>query len=166
LQYFKDVDAISNCTIIAVCPPDTGGSFYQFAQSQNIPCLTAPANSLKGWNLPETYDIGLVASFGYFISSRIIESFSKGILNAHPSLLPKYRGASPIQYTIMNGDQYSGVSIIDLDSKHFDAGNIWLQEQVVETIMQLNFRPLNRIKAITNWSKCLGKCQEMRLLKY
>lgn len=50
-----------------------------------------------------------------------------GMLNAHPSLLPKYRGASPLQYTIMNGDVRTGVTIIDLDSRTFDAGNIWAQ---------------------------------------
>lgn len=50
------------------------------------------------------------------------------MLNAHPSLLPKYRGASPLQYTIMNEDPVGGVSIIDLDSRTFDAGNIWARE--------------------------------------
>lgn len=52
------------------------------------------------------------------------------MLNAHPSLLPAYRGAAPLQHTIMNGDTLSGVTIIDLDAKEFDAGNIWLQEAI------------------------------------
>lgn len=41
----------------------------------------------------------------------------------------RYRGAAPIQSTIMNGDNETGVSIIDLASKEFDAGNIWYQER-------------------------------------
>lgn len=75
------------------------------------------------------WDVGLVASFGYFIPGRIIKVFKKAILNAHPSLLPRYRGASPIQHTIMHGDVRTGVTIIDLDSKEFDAGNVWAQEE-------------------------------------
>ncbi|PJF20058.1 hypothetical protein PSACC_00120, partial [Paramicrosporidium saccamoebae] len=73
------------------------------------------------------FDLGLAVSIGYFIPSRIINSFPLGMLNAHPSILPKYRGASPLQYTIMNCDTETGVSIIDLDTKEFDAGNIWHQ---------------------------------------
>lgn len=70
-----------------------------------------------------------MASIGYFIPGRLIRAPPLGMLNAHPSLLPRYRGASPIQYTIMNGDTRSGVTIIDLDSRTFDAGNIWAQEE-------------------------------------
>lgn len=86
-----------------------------------------PPRTLKDYSLPKSFDIGLVASIGYFIPGRLIRSFSQGIINAHPSLLPKYRGASPLQYTIMKGDTEGGVSIMDLDPKTFDAGNIWLQ---------------------------------------
>ena len=53
-----------------------------------------------------------------------------GMLNAHPSLLPRFRGASPIQYTIMNGDITTGVSIIDVDPTKFDAGKIWIQREI------------------------------------
>lgn len=74
--------------------------------------------------------MGLVASIGHFIPGRIIEQFPMGMLNAHPSLLPRFRGASPIQYTIMNGDITAGVSIIDVDPTKFDAGKIWMQREI------------------------------------
>lgn len=79
--------------------------------------------------MQEIFDVGLTASIGYFIRPHVMKQFTMGMLNAHPSLLPKYRGAAPIVYTIIDGKDQAGVSIIDLDCKEFDAGNIWLQEQ-------------------------------------
>lgn len=62
-------------------------------------------------------DIGVCASFGEIVSKAVINHFKFGILNVHPSLLPKYRGASPIQATIAAGDTLTGVSIIKMDEK-------------------------------------------------
>ena len=47
----------------------------------------------------------------------------------HPSLLPKYRGACPLQHSILNGDSETGVSLIHLSKRKFDAGNIVLQKK-------------------------------------
>lgn len=66
--------------------------------------------------LPEA-DLGVVASYGKIIPQMTINHFKYGILNIHPSLLPKYRGASPIQHQIMNGEKEVGVSIIKMDEK-------------------------------------------------
>ncbi len=52
------------------------------------------------------------------------------MLVIHPSLLPRYRGASPIQYALLNGDQEAGVSIIEISKNKFDAGKILLQEEL------------------------------------
>jgi methionyl-tRNA formyltransferase len=67
-------------------------------------------------NLPKA-DLGILAAYGKMVPKSVIESFSLGILNIHPSLLPKYRGASPIQAAIMAGDKQTGVTIIKLDEK-------------------------------------------------
>lgn len=67
-------------------------------------------------NIPEA-DLGVVAAYGRIIPQSVIESFPLGILNVHPSLLPKYRGASPIQSAIANGETQTGVSIIKMDEK-------------------------------------------------
>ena len=70
---------------------------------------------------------GVLASFGVMIKEDILELFEpEGILNIHPSLLPKYRGASPIESAILNGDTDFSVSIMKL-VKDMDAGPIYYQ---------------------------------------
>ena len=74
---------------------------------------------------PEAH--GILASFGVLIKSDILEIFEpEGILNIHPSLLPLYRGASPIESAILNGDTEFSVSIMKL-VKAMDAGPIYYQ---------------------------------------
>lgn len=63
----------------------------------------------------------IVAGFGKILSSKLLMVPKHGSLNIHPSLLPKYRGPSPIQNTILNGDSLSGVSIISMNEA-VDAG--------------------------------------------
>jgi len=73
-------------------------------------------------------DVGIVASYGKILPKTLIELFPKGILNIHPSLLPKYRGPSPIQTAILNGDTETGVTIIAIDEK-MDHGPIVAQSR-------------------------------------
>src|SRR3989344_2006735 len=66
-----------------------------------------------------TYNLqlGIVASYGKILPAKILASFPKGVLNVHPSLLPKYRGASPIQTQILNNERKVGVTIMLMDEK-------------------------------------------------
>ncbi len=74
---------------------------------------------------PEVH--GVLASFGVLIPSSVLEVFEpEGILNIHPSLLPLYRGASPIEGAILSGDSTFGVSVMKL-VKAMDAGPIYKQ---------------------------------------
>ena len=73
-------------------------------------------------------DIFVVIAFS-IIPEIILNIPKHGSLNIHPSLLPKYRGASPIQYALLNGEKTSGVSIINLNNK-IDSGNILGQEKI------------------------------------
>lgn len=57
----------------------------------------------------------VVAAFGQFLSKEILELPKYGCINVHASLLPKYRGASPIQYAIIKGEKESGVTIMQMD---------------------------------------------------
>lgn len=66
--------------------------------------------------LPEA-DLGVVAAYGKIIPKPVIDDFKFGILNVHPSLLPKYRGASPVQAAIAAGDSVTGVTVIKMDEK-------------------------------------------------
>lgn len=82
-------------------------------------------------NKPETIkdiknlnaDLMVVIAFGQKISDELIYLFPKGAINVHASLLPKYRGAAPINWAIINGEKKTGLSIITLASK-MDAGDI------------------------------------------
>lgn len=74
-------------------------------------------------------NVGILLSYGAIIPQNIIDLFPSGILNIHPSLLPKYRGSSPIQYALLNGDLETGVSVMLL-SKQMDAGAIIIQEKI------------------------------------
>ena len=57
----------------------------------------------------------VVAAFGQFLSKEILDLPKYGCINVHASLLPKYRGAAPIQYAIINGEKESGVTIMQMD---------------------------------------------------
>lgn len=71
-------------------------------------------------------EFGVCAAYGEIMPKEIFGYFKLGILNIHPSLLPKYRGASPIQNAIANGDETTGVSIMKMDEK-MDHGPIITQ---------------------------------------
>lgn len=68
-------------------------------------------------------DIFVVAAFGQILSKEILEMPKYGCINIHASLLPRYRGASPIQYAILNGDDMTGVTIQQMD-EGVDTGDI------------------------------------------
>lgn len=90
----------------------------KWAYKRKIPII----RDIKEEPLPEA-NLGVVASYGNMIPERIINHFSSGILNIHPSLLPKYRGASPIQSQIIDGLTETGVTVIKMD-KLMDHGAI------------------------------------------
>ncbi|XP_018427747.1 PREDICTED: methionyl-tRNA formyltransferase, mitochondrial [Nanorana parkeri] len=74
------------------------------------------------------FDVGVVASFGRLLSEDLIVKFPYGILNVHPSLLPRWRGPAPIMHTMLNGDEETGVSIMQIRPKRFDVGPIVMQQ--------------------------------------
>ena len=72
-------------------------------------------------------DLFITAAYGKFLPEEILSIPKLGSLNIHPSLLPKYRGASPIQTAILNGDTETGVTIIKMDDQ-LDHGPILIQK--------------------------------------
>ena len=68
-------------------------------------------------------DIGVTAAFGQLLPQSVIDVFPKGIINVHGSILPKYRGASPVQSAIMNGETQTGVTIMQTELG-LDSGDI------------------------------------------
>lgn len=71
-------------------------------------------------------DLIILSDFGQIISKELIDLPKYGVLNLHPSLLPKYRGATPIQTAILNGDEETGVSLIEV-SPEVDQGPVIAQ---------------------------------------
>lgn len=73
--------------------------------------------------------VGVLVSFGKIIPESIIKLFTPGIINVHPSLLPKYRGPSPIEAAIIGRDNETGISIMAL-TREMDAGPVYYQQTV------------------------------------
>ena len=101
----------------------------QFASQHHIPFwqpnrLKDIINDIKNIT-PQP--IGVLVSYGKIIPQTIIDLFHPGIINVHPSLLPKYRGPSPIESAIANRDKITGVTIMKLEQA-MDAGPIYYQE--------------------------------------
>jgi len=74
-------------------------------------------------------DLFAVVAFGHILSADLLRIPSKGAVNAHASLLPKYRGAAPIQWAIINGETDTGVTTIRMDDG-MDTGDILLSRSV------------------------------------
>lgn len=99
----------------------------EYARSKNIPFIqTENVNKdeefkqkLKGENL----DFIVVLAFAQFLGEEMLTMASRGCFNIHTSILPKYRGAAPIQYALWNGDTETGVSIQQMVKK-MDAGDL------------------------------------------
>ncbi|MCL5784497.1 MAG: methionyl-tRNA formyltransferase [Patescibacteria group bacterium] len=92
----------------------------QAAQKNNLPVLKPERldeefikNNFKILDV----DLFIVAAFGKIIPQNLLNIPKFGSLNVHPSLLPKYRGPSPIQNAVLNGDKTSGISIIKMDEQ-------------------------------------------------
>ncbi len=95
----------------------------KWAHERKIPIYYSANELLQE---PPDATLGVLASYGEIIKKNVINLFPLGILVIHPSLLPKYRGASPIPTAIMNGDSLTGCSIIRMDEK-MDHGPIITQ---------------------------------------
>lgn len=103
------------------------------AQNYNIPVLqteSLDAPEFRKVILNSQPDFIVLAAFGPpFFNKEILEIPKYGCLNVHPSLLPKYRGASPIPYAILNNEKETGVTIMRMSEK-IDQGDILSQEKL------------------------------------
>ncbi len=84
----------------------------KWAHEHKIPAYYEPESLLEERG---GFELGIIADYGKIISKEIINLFKHGIINIHFSLLPKYRGASPVQAAILSGDQEIGVTIFRID---------------------------------------------------
>ncbi len=102
----------------------------QAAQALRLP-LTEPTDlrttqqELRALNP----DVGVVIAYGRLVPSDLLQLPTQGMVGLHPSLLPKYRGASPIVWALLNGDSRTGVTVFRLNER-MDAGDILTQQPV------------------------------------
>lgn len=82
-------------------------------------------------------DLAIVVAYGQIIPENFLNLSKNGFINIHASLLPYWRGAAPIQRAIMNGDKFTGISIMKIE-KGLDTGPVMLSERV-EINNQLNY---------------------------
>ena len=104
----------------------------RFANKMEIPVLQPKklAEEEVDYSLSEwDPDVIVVAAYGKILRPKILEYPRFGCVNVHASFLPRWRGASPIQAAILNGDQTTGVSIIKMD-EGIDTGDIIIQKEV------------------------------------
>lgn len=97
-----------------------------FAEQHNLPVLqpqTLRDNDFAKQLRSYEADVYVVAAYGKIIPENILAIPRYGCINVHGSLLPKYRGAAPIQHAIMNGETQTGVTIMKMD-KGMDTGDI------------------------------------------
>ncbi len=106
-----------------------------FAESQNIP-VYQPAKVKDESFIAELCklnpDIIIVVAFGQILPKKILDFPKYGCINVHASLLPKYRGAAPIEYSIINGEEKTGVTTMYMDVG-LDTGDMLLTEEVAIT---------------------------------
>ena len=89
-----------------------------WAEKNNIPIIQSELiSSLQSQISNLSPDLLLVAAYGQIIPKEILDLPKFGSINIHGSILPKYRGASPIQSAILNGDNVTGITLIKMDEK-------------------------------------------------
>lgn len=127
--------------VAVVCQPDRPAGrglvpqsppTKQFALAHNIPILQ-PENlrdpSFQGKIKELSPHLCVISAYGKYIPPEILAIPPLGFINLHPSLLPRWRGADPIRWTILSGDEKTGVTI-HYASEKMDAGDIILQKEL------------------------------------
>lgn len=99
-------------------------------------------------------DLLVVVAYGKFLPIDLIRAVPKKAVNLHPSLLPKYRGAAPMQWAILNGDKKTGVTTATI-VEEMDAGDIYLQSETL----------LDEIETFTDLQQALSELGADLLLK-
>ncbi len=103
---------------------EAGRLGIEIFQPDDVNCPSSIDN-LKKFNA----DLFIVVSFGQILSGELLEVPKKFSINVHASLLPKYRGAAPINWAIANGEKETGITVIKMNEK-MDEGEIILKEAV------------------------------------
>ena len=107
-------------------------SIQKFSEKNNLPVRNPEnLNNDKEYNFIKSLsaDIAVVIAYGKLIPKNILKTTKHGFINIHASLLPKWRGAAPIQRAIINGDKKTGVSIMKIEEK-LDSGPVLASKEL------------------------------------
>ena len=121
--------------LLVVTAPDTKAGRGQTLGQSPVKQTAQKYNIDTSYQLPKTsnqFDLAILVAYGKIIPEKILTIPKYGFINVHPSLLPKYRGPSPIQSAILEGEENTGVTIIKLDEA-IDHGPILAQSEVAIT---------------------------------
>jgi len=104
----------------------------EFALQNNLtvhqPTKIKTAESLELFQ-SHNADVAVVVAYGRILPETFLQAFPRGAINVHFSLLPKYRGAAPVNWTIINGESKTGVTTMQMDAG-LDTGGILLQREI------------------------------------
>jgi methionyl-tRNA formyltransferase len=125
----------------------------EFALENNLkvyqPAKIKTAESLELFELHKA-EVAVVVAYGRILPETFLQAFPKGAINVHFSLLPKYRGAAPVNWAIVNGEEKTGVTTMKMDVG-LDTGDILLQsetkidreENAIDLMARLSFEGAN-----------------------
>ena len=117
----------------------------EIGEQHNIPVLL-PNKPTDIFDQIAAYkaDVAILVAYGRIIPQKVIDLFPMGIINVHPSLLPRYRGPTPIESAIINGDSHTGVSIMQLTAG-MDSGPVYGQATIPLTQTEDKFDAYNKL---------------------
>lgn len=126
------VEKLKDKGLVLVVTSESEGELARYVKREKIPYIISRLKNSEDIQKIKDLepDLGVLASYGAILPNILLELFPLGILNIHPSLLPKYKGPSPVQTTILNGDTETGATIITLDDQ-VDHGPI-VEQKVVK----------------------------------
>lgn len=152
LEELKERDLIPSLIVTA---PDTKSgrgmelnspAVKVWAEENNIPVIQPASLKEIPEELRNDFDLFVVAAYGKILKKELIDLPRCGTLNVHPSLLPKYRGASPIEGQILHNEQPVGVTIMEMDEE-LDHGPIVLQKEMYLPAWPIRKDELTRVFA-------------------
>jgi methionyl-tRNA formyltransferase len=110
-----------NKSPVKILAQSAGIPFYQPESLQHV----NSTSQLQQWKP----DLIVVAAFGQILRPHVLNLAARGSMNVHASLLPRWRGASPIQHAILAGDSESGISLMQMD-EGLDTGPVFVQDKI------------------------------------
>lgn len=106
--------------------------FMEFAKSNNIPCTKKKKLKDEDYDMIKKLSLDFIIVCGWrtLIKPEINQYIKIGLIAAHDSLLPKYRGFAPLNWAIINGEEKTGVTLFIINDGEVDSGDIILQKEV------------------------------------